>query len=575
MILGVLALLVSNAATVLGARSILRSVRTGKPAADFVLLLLIRLLLISVIILLAGAARQLNAVALGLAGAAAFGVLVARGGHRGMLRPPPRLWDRWLMVAGGLIALRLLMQVWYFAPTFEDSLSYHLPKIAEWVRAGAITRELGPDPRASFPAGFELIETWWVIFLHHDALIEMAGIEFLLVGGAAAYALAQEFGWSDRCAFIASLLFILTPGLHLQATSCLNDGAVAALVVAAAALLLARVHPSLLLIPVGLGAGVKPTFFYALPGLALIACLSRREPVAPGPSPRAAAPLVLGAVVVGVVWYVRNWAFYGNPIHPVGSAGMHNASGVTLQRLGPSFLAFRENLACFIDIRVYDRVTAPDALGAGNFNWGAAAFALGAPAMIPVLRTERLFRRAALGLTISLFSVFALVEMDPWNSRFVLFFAVLPALALACLWERHRFMAVLCASALVLCVGTTFLPAGIPRVVLASTARKPIQERASFPPPAVPGDRSPIGCGENVARAYSLYGPDFSRRVVYLRDDTIDSLLAHLDRENISVFYVSPNRRGNTAMLDEGVRRGRLKPLPEGIWSGYVVERPR
>src|SRR5439155_312253 len=129
MILGVLAMIVANAATVLGARSLLGLIRVGKRSTDFVLFLLLRLLLIS---------------------------------------------------------------------------------------------------------GFELIETWWVVFLHHDVLIELAGVEFLLLSGAGAYALAREMGWSGKCASRAALLFIMTPGLHLQATSCLNDGPVAALITAMA-----------------------------------------------------------------------------------------------------------------------------------------------------------------------------------------------------------------------------------------------------------------------------------------------------------------------------------------------------
>src|SRR2546425_2577406 len=116
MILGVLAMIVANAATVLGARSLLGLIRVGKSSTDFVLFLLLRLLLISGVVLLAGVAHVLTATGIGLAGIASLAFLLARGAHHGLLRPRLPAWDRWLIVAVGLVALRLLLQVWFFAP---------------------------------------------------------------------------------------------------------------------------------------------------------------------------------------------------------------------------------------------------------------------------------------------------------------------------------------------------------------------------------------------------------------------------------------------------------------------------
>lgn len=66
---------------------------------------------------------------------------------------------------------------------------------------------------------------------------------------------------------------MLGPGLDFHATSGLNDGAVVALRVADLALVIAGVPVSLLLIPVFLGIGVKPTYLLALPGIAVVAAL--------------------------------------------------------------------------------------------------------------------------------------------------------------------------------------------------------------------------------------------------------------------------------------------------------------
>jgi hypothetical protein len=572
MILGFLAMIVANAATVLGARSLLRFVRVGRPATDAVLFLLLRFLLISAAVLVAGAARGLNPTVLGLAGAVALAALVARGQHRGLLPIERPAWDRWIVAAVALLALRLLLQAWFFAPYAGDALYYHLPKVAEWVHGGAITRETGADLRSLHPAGFEVYEIWWTVFLHHDVLIEMAGIEFLVLAGAAAYALARELGWSTNVAALSGLLFVMTPGLHLQATACLNDGPVAALVVATLALIVAKAHPLLLLLPVGLGTGIKPTFVYALPGLALTWVLLRKKPGSPLPSARLTAGLVATALGVGAVWYLRNWALYGSPIYPVGWEGLKTPTGGHLQRLGPSLRGLRENLACFLDIRVYDRVQPADPICAGNFNWGAAAFALGAPALIALLRREAALRPIAIGLTASLLSVFTLVELDPWYARFVFFFPVLTSLALARLWESERWIAVLGGLAL----ASTFLASGVPDSLregaLAGLAKQSWSARAADPPPKASLDGSPVGflC-ENFGNGYSLYGPDFSHRVVYLRDDVLEDLLAHAERERLSFFYTDAALRKKLPMLDEGVRRGRLKPFAVGAWKGYEI----
>ena len=56
----------------------------------------------------------------------------------------------------------------------------------------------------------------------------------------------------------------------------------------------------------------------------------------------------------------------------------------------------------YLAIRVYDRVHPADPICAGNFNWGAASFALGTPALIALLRRDAALRPIAIGLTASL-----------------------------------------------------------------------------------------------------------------------------------------------------------------------------
>ncbi|HLY12400.1 MAG TPA: hypothetical protein VKW04_24065 [Planctomycetota bacterium] len=572
MILGSLAMLVANAAALLASHSLLGRLKTGKASTDLVLFLLLRILLVSATVLAAGLLRVLTPAVLGLAGFVAIAGLVALGEHR---RLPECRWPevgRAWIVLGVLIALRLLLQVWFFAPYLGDSLAYHLPKVAEWVRGGGFTGELGMDPRATFPAGFELLETWWVVFLHHDVLIEMAGVEFFLLGVAGVAAIAEAVGWGARTAAIAGSLFALNPAFHFQATSAVNDGAVTGLLLASIALVAAGSHPLLVLLPVAMGAGVKPTFLYALPGVALIAGLIPRSD-GPDPTSRRALGAVAGAaLLVGSYWYLRNWAVFGNPIYPMGPGGMKAlASGATMQRIGPSLQSLRENVSSFVDVRIYDQNRAPDAMCTAGFGWGPAGFALGALALIPVLRAETLIRRLALGLALSAVSVFTLVELDLWNDRFVVFLAALPALALARLWDRYRFVAMLGWLALVLQFLETMVPGNLPPDAWRTLMSQTWRERSAIPAPAgMPAERVGFST-DDFGLAYPLYRPSYSCGLVYLRETTTDELLARIDREALTVIYVTPFLPRRSALFEEGVRRGRLQPILQGPWRAYVV----
>lgn len=571
MIPGLIAMLVANAAALLGAHALLQRVRTGKPPADLVLFLVIHLLLISVAVILAGATGLLRPLPLGAAGAAVLALLVARGEHRQLPRPEWRRCSVPALLFIGLLALRLLLQVWFLAPYLGDSISYHLPKVAEWTRAGGFTSELGMDPRSTFPAGFELIEAWWVVFLHHDVLIELAGVEFLLLAGAAVRALASGFGWPSSTARLAALAVMLGPGLYFQATSCVNDGAVAGLILATAALIVSGAPVLLLTIPVLLGAGIKPTFLYSLPGLAILAgyFAGRGGDDAPRPHP-AAMVLGLAALAVGSWWYLRNWTVYGNPVYPMGLGGMKSPlTGTVMQRVGPSLRSLEENLTCFLDIRVYDAQRAPDALCTGNYSWGASAFAIGSVALIPVLRAEALFRRVAIALAVSTLCVFTLVELDQWATRFVVALTALPALALARLWERHRFVAFLGSLALACQILGTMIPGNLPPGSLARMLHSSWFERASL---EIPKDPDTIGfiC-DDFGGAYLFNRPDYSRRVIYLRETTADDLIARLDREQLRVVFVAGAMMKRGPILEEATRRGRLKPFERNSVKGFEV----
>jgi hypothetical protein len=560
-------LLTANLASVLAARSLLAAVRTGTPSIDTLLFLLLRLLFISAFVLAAGITGLLTPSGAGIAGAAALAILIGGGAGRGVLRTVPRPEIApWAGVVVGAIVLRFAVQAWLFVPATGDALSYHLPKIGEWIRAGSFTRELGLDTHASLPAGFELIETWWVVFLHHDVLIELAGAEFLLVSFAAVRALAETMGLSPRPAKIAGLLYILTPGLHLQATSCLNDHAVAALVAATFALVAVRAPVATVLLALGLGAGIKGTYLFALAGPTLLIWLRRKDRVLQAPHPRVSIAVAGLSLLVGAAWAARNTWVYGNPIHPLGADGLVDASGHRWLQSGPELSSLAENLSMLLNRRLDDR-GALGALLANVAGWGPAAFSVGLLGAIEGILTDATFRRFAASFGLSTATVSLMTLPDPWSARFLLFVPALLVVAAVRIATGSRPLSWLLGACGVFLALSTCWPAELPaarrRPLLASGWR----DRSSAPPELAALSDPVVGCfAENEGESYLLYRPDFSRDVAYLRPTSSEDLVAQARRKGLRHLYARPSSAAAKSLLEDCVRTGGLVPVGGRIY---------
>lgn len=560
MILGAFWLLAANAASLLGAGALLRGMRTGRASTDVVLFLLLRLLLISGVVLAAGLIGGLHPTALGIVSLISLAVLLRLGVHKSIPPLGRPAWGRAGVAAAVIVGLRLLLQVWFFSPHLGDATAYHLPKIAEWIQQRGFTREMGLHPHVTFPAGFELIETWWVLFLRHDVLIELAGVEFLVLSFAAAYGLADGLGLSEKSRFFAALSFVLVPGLHLTATSCMNDGPAAALVVSTAALVLLRAPLPCILIAVGLGLGVKPTYGFALPGVALLAWFSRKDP-----APRAAfawPPAMLG-LAIGAFWYVRNLLWFGNPFHPLGTPGADNPVAV---QFGPSPASLWKNLGDLVDTRIYDQ----GYLGAnidGIAGWGPLAFACGVPALVLALRSVPHLRRLTVCLLLSLGTSLLFSKNDPWHLKYVFYFPVVLTLAAAWLAERNLVFARISWLALGFCFAATVLPYDLPWKDFTVLARQSWSERSALALQKSTVEEKEIGCfGGYTAHAYLLYGPDFSRKVVYLRASTAAELVGEIRKANLRRIYASPSSSLQNEVLREAMLSGKLRPSSASIY---------
>ncbi|MBV8879899.1 MAG: hypothetical protein JO332_08055, partial [Planctomycetaceae bacterium] len=128
--MSLLGMVLGNAAVCLASHEILRRVRSGVPSTDAVLFLVLRLLLISAAVLVTGLLGVFNAAVLGGLSALVLAGLIARGALKRIDRPLLPDFGLPLSILAGAVLVRLLVQAWFFAPSFGDVVDYHLPKVA-------------------------------------------------------------------------------------------------------------------------------------------------------------------------------------------------------------------------------------------------------------------------------------------------------------------------------------------------------------------------------------------------------------------------------------------------------------
>jgi hypothetical protein len=568
-ILGLLSMLVANAAVTLAAISLTQRMSSGRRSVDVVVFLLCRYILIASTVLGAGLFHVLNPLALGLLGALGIVLWALRREYR-TFPDLTRLHLGSLSILVLLIAIRALRQVWQQAPYSVDPLSYHLPKVALWIQTGALLPFPGADVRETFPAGFELLEAWWAVFLHHDVLIEMAGVEFLALGAAATAALARYAGIGERASALASILYALTPGIALQATACMNDAAVAAVLLATFALAASNAHPMLVLASVGVGLGIKPTFASAIPAASLLFVLERRTRAGVfGPPRWAFLPAVLGTTV-GAFWYVRNLIQHGNPVFPAGSLDAVSRANPASARVGTLLYRLNEVAGTAV-YDAADHYTVQFIFVAG---WGLLSFACGSVALIATIRSSAPLQKLGAAFGLALLVALWIAPSGSFYLRFVLFVPALLAIATAGLWERLPRLAPILAV-----IGTiTYLSAVFPGD-LTPGARKTLsnedwKDRISdvrftrLPKDAV------VAClygthDDSNGESYLAYGPGFTRTVVYLTGaESVEDLMSQLRARGVT--WVFPQARNGDGSLRlrvlEAARRGFLLREDKGLY---------
>jgi hypothetical protein len=354
-------------------------------------------------------------------------------------------------------------------PFVWDSLTYHLTNVAHWTQVGRIELFTTSVNRIYNPANFEVLTSWFTLFLHHDVVIEAAGLPVYVLGLAAVYAIGRRLDLSPSSSLMAALAYGSTPAVLLATTGTKNDPHVAAYYLSALAIVLHLARRerdeqhnsafniiglwlSLTLI-ILLAIGTKTYILHLTPGLALIGLIagwragglkvwarSLGDAFAHFRSHRRAIRflivlLILAGLMLGGYWNVRNWILKGNPFYPYGVA-LERQEIISGEKatLPLSFSRMIRNLESLV-FKFGDkqaRIT-PDLTD--TTGWGWFVYSLGIPALLwAILRKPRM-RMIALGFILSLLLLFLSDRPSPWNMRYTIWFSALFGIAYAALQD--------------------------------------------------------------------------------------------------------------------------------------------
>jgi 4-amino-4-deoxy-L-arabinose transferase-like glycosyltransferase len=215
-----------------------------------------------------------------------------------------------------------LVQVIFIPQNNMDSLSTHLSRIGFWLQHGSFFPWQTPMlNQVWYPVNAQLQTYWTLLFLGSDRMVGSVQWLAALISGIGVFGMARLLGYHKRPSAFAALIFLSFPLVALQATTTQTDLVTMAFFIPAVYFLIFGMienQSSLLTlsaISIGLGIGVKKSYFILLPVLAVIAFLIVLQY-----GKRTWKPLLLwsfnllvAVALLGSYIYVINWKNFGDP----------------------------------------------------------------------------------------------------------------------------------------------------------------------------------------------------------------------------------------------------------------------
>jgi 4-amino-4-deoxy-L-arabinose transferase-like glycosyltransferase len=239
------------------------------------------------------------------------------------LRKRPDLFLLSLGVFSAYLLAAILIVV--VPPNNNDSLSTHLSRVGYWLQHGSFFPwPTAQDKQLFYPVNAQLQMFWSVLYTRSDKLVGFVQWMAALVAGIGVFGLARCLGWKRAPSAYAGLVFLTFPMILLQSTTTQNDVVSTALFVPAVYFLILGLQDSkrsMLLVSamsLGLGLGTKQTYYFLLPGLAVLALLLLLKF-----GKRALSHLLywgiaclLSFTIFSAYMNVINWRYLGNPLGP-------------------------------------------------------------------------------------------------------------------------------------------------------------------------------------------------------------------------------------------------------------------
>ena len=230
-----------------------------------------------------------------------------------------------LASAVALLYAFALVQIILIPQNNSDSLSTHLSRIGFWHQQGSFF----PWPtfmlnQVWYPVNAQLQTYWTLLFLGGDRLVGIVQWLAALITGVGVYGMARFYDYSARQSTFAALIFLSFPLVALQSTTTQTDLVAMAFFIPAAYFLVAglkeRQNSLLILsaISIGIGVGVKKSYFLLLPVLAIPTLLAMFQF-----GKQIYKQLMfwvlgvaMGISLFGAYNYVVNWKVWGGPFGP-------------------------------------------------------------------------------------------------------------------------------------------------------------------------------------------------------------------------------------------------------------------
>ncbi len=522
--------------------------------------------------------------------------------------------------------IRIIIHIWYIPPYVWDTMVYHLVNVAEWVQKGRIFAVTTPVDRVYWPASFELLEAWFVVFLHNDLLVKVAPFLYYLLTGASAYAIARTIKLNRSLSMSVVIFYLFTPSLAIQATACKNDVGISAIYLLSIAILLDLLinsgrenfplHRQLMIVLMAqcLGIGIKPYAAFIAPApliISIITILKHRKNPPQSPFQKGEANrikelvksqnklyisimllLIISSLFLGSYWYARNFVVFGNPVHPtdfrLGDRLIFGTGNAVQfgpgQRGSASLTGLLENLKSLVKVRIFDKSGAYNSSLGDMTGWGWFNFACGLSAIIYALIFIKYLRLMIISFFISLVGLLTFISIDPWFMRFTMWFPVIFALSFACLisnlnykWLRAIFLtfAIICTLLnwiAVLNVGEVSIEdfqkmMSLP-ALKRSTAELTHHQEGMFKKALeiIPENKTIGVCFPNNGWAYPLYDSDYSRHLEYVPVEDMQFAIRMRER-NINYLVIERITPEQIQLIEKAFQAGYLTKIEEFLYA--------